>query len=140
MDRDDTYDRRFGFAETGEGLTVELKNRIQIHVMLRIVLRAKFPPDGIYDSVFLLSPFVDELIDACMARLDKDPAEIAQRERAVRNAALKPGTPVFKSGDDFTQAVIRAVDGYMAEYRIPAEERDALLRQAFKPHSVEGYC
>jgi hypothetical protein len=128
-------EREFGLSDSENGLQIDLKNILQVHVMLRIVLRAKFPPDEIYDSEFLLSPFVEQLIDACVARLEKDPVE---RQRRATFEAKSP-QPYFRSSDKFTKAVVEAVDRYITQYRIDPSERDALLRMAFKPHKVEGF-
>jgi hypothetical protein len=125
--------RGFDISETKAGLTINLCGIREVHLLLSILLFTKFPRSFDFDAITLLSPYVNQLIEACTTKLDNDPDEQSRRE----NYNSPPAT--FKKEDEFSQAVMKAIDIYIFETGCDYTERDSLLRKAFLPHKVDGF-
>ncbi|ESQ93314.1 hypothetical protein ABAC460_01015 [Asticcacaulis sp. AC460] len=115
----------FDISSSDTGLTLHMDIG-GLSIMSQILLRAKFPPDYIYTTNELLNPHLNGLIEAVLERWKQ--LSPRQHESAV-----------FPQSGPFAQAAMKAVDDYIARGDAVPEDREKLLRLAFKPHRVEGF-
>ncbi|ESQ80200.1 hypothetical protein [Asticcacaulis sp. YBE204] len=109
--------------ETERGLVIDIDSWSKLVAFQTIVLSAKFPETGTAKAEVLLSPFVEQLVDACREKLAKEEPW--------------PAGHHFASDDPFVLAVTATVDEYIQQHDLHTE-RQTLLIRALKPHTVEG--
>ncbi len=115
----------FNISETPDGLSVTFSHR-EMFIFSKMLLSAKFPPDYIFSTNYLLNPYLNQLIDA-----------VSERMNQLSTSSVEDFE--IPESDSFAQAVFEAIDDYIAKGNASAADRDNLLRLAFKPHKVEGY-
>ena len=115
----------FDITKTDSGLTIHFKIQ-ELFILNKMLLSAKFPPDYIFDTNYLLNPYLNQLLDAITTRLSEVPS-------------LSENTYVVPQADPFVQAIFAAIDDYIEHNKGTTPDRDELLRTAFKPHKVKGF-
>jgi len=115
----------FDITKTDNGLNISFTTR-ELLIFSKMLLSAKFPPDYVYSTNYLLNPHLNQLIDAISARL-------SEVHSVSENAYVIP------QSDPFVQAVFKAIDDHIEHYKIAPSDRNKLLKTAFKPHRVEGF-